>query len=338
MNYFLQPIKVKTRLLNIIKIITIILINGFNIFFLVISNICKNCTKKNDHFCKICSNEILFDGLYIASREKTLNEIIFNNKSITRFGDGEFEIIFGNKILFQERSQILKNKLLEVLNSNFDNLLIGINIPYKQKYLKYRTDFGKRFWKDWFNSHKFSLAKIINKRRKYYSAMISRFYSLYKNKKKKRFKVFKYIQKLKKIWDNRDILIIEGFYSRNGIGNDLFINTKSIKRILCPNKSAFIVYDKIIYEFRKLKVDKNVLIIITLGPTATILTYDLFQMGYQVIDLGHCDMEYELYLRNYDFIQKIPNKFVNGVIGGDTNISNVTDNNYYKQIVSQIYQ
>jgi glycosyltransferase family protein len=295
------------------------------------------CIKKYDKFCIICSKEILFEGINIASREKTLDEILFNNKSIARFGDGEFEIIFGNKILFQERNEILKNKLFEVLNSNLDNLLIGINIPYKQKYLNSRPNSGKIFWDVWFNLHKFSLAKIINKRKKYYSAMISRFYSIYKNKKKKRNKVFKYIQKLKKLWDNRDILIIEGFYSRNGIGNDLFNNAKSIKRILCPNKNAFIVYDKIIYEFRKLKLNKNVLIILTLGPTATILTYDLFQMGYQVIDLGHCDMEYELYLRNYDFIKKIPNKFINGVIGGDTNISNITDKSYYKQIVSQIF-
>jgi len=41
-------------------------------------------------------------------------------------------------------------------------------------------------------------------------------------------------KKLKKIWDGKDIIIIESEKSRLGVGNDLFDNTKSIKRILCP--------------------------------------------------------------------------------------------------------
>ena len=46
-------------------------------------------------------------------------------------------------------------------------------------------------------------------------------------------------------------MLIEGYFSRNGIGNDLFNNAKSIKRILCPPKNAFFVYDKIINEVKK---------------------------------------------------------------------------------------
>ena len=59
----------------------------------------------------------------------------------------------------------------------------------------------------------------------------------YKNKKK--IYILKYIQKLKKIWDQKDILIIEGETSRVGIGNDLFNNIKSLKRIICPVHNAF---------------------------------------------------------------------------------------------------
>ena len=58
----------------------------------------------------------------------------------------------------------------------------------------------------------------------------------------------KYIQKLKKIWEQKDILIIEGEKSRLGIGNDLFNNSKSIKRIICPIINAFNAYDKIIIK------------------------------------------------------------------------------------------
>ncbi len=42
--------------------------------------------------------------------------------------------------------------------------------------------------------------------------------------------------------------IIEGEKSRLGIGNDLFNNSKSIKRIICPIINAFNAYDKIIIK------------------------------------------------------------------------------------------
>ena len=63
---------------------------------------------------------------------------------------------------------------------------------------------------------------------------------------KKRKNIHEYIKKLKKIWNSKHILIIEGEKSRLGIGNDLFDNAKSIKRIICPSINAFRVYDKII--------------------------------------------------------------------------------------------
>ena len=40
------------------------------------------------------------------------------------------------------------------------------------------------------------------------------------------------------------------------------------------------------------------MIIIALGPTATVLAYDLAKEGYQALDMGHFDIEYEWYLRN----------------------------------------
>ena len=53
----------------------------------------------------------------------------------------------------------------------------------------------------------------------------------------------KYIKKLKRIWDKKDVVIVEGEKSRLGIGNDLFDNMKSIQRILCPVTDAFNSYN-----------------------------------------------------------------------------------------------
>ena len=85
-----------------------------------------------------------------------------------------------------------------------------------------------------------------------------------------------------------------------------------------------------------MKVNKNRLILIALGPTATILAYDLYKLGYQAIDIGHADIEYEWYLRKAKNRIKIKNKYVNEAKGGRKNITKIKDKNYYKQIISII--
>ena len=240
--------------------------------------------------------------------------------------------MFGQKLDFQYyKNNILKQKLIKVLNSNEKNLLIGLNIPYKEKDLAKLRPIGRYFWIKYLNKNKIKISRLINKKNIYYSATISRFYIRYKNKSFINIK--KYINKLKKIWDQKNILIIEGQKSRLGIGNDLLNNAKTIKRIICPVKNAFKIYNKIIKEVQKLKEKR--LILIALGPTATVLTYDLYKLGYQSIDIGHVDLEYEWFRRNCSKIVEIENKFVNEAkIKYRTKKTNFS--NYYSQIIARI--
>jgi glycosyltransferase family protein len=194
---------------------------------------------------------------------------------------------------------------LEVLNNNEKDLLLGLNFPYKKEDLKILKDYVRKYWIDFINQYKFQLSNLINNNRTYYSATISRFYMRYKKRKN----IHKYIKLLKKIWNSKNILIIEGEKSRLGMGNDLFDNAKSIKRIICPSINAFHVYDKIIKKV--INLNEKRLILIALGPTATILAYDLHKLGFQSIDIGHVDIEYEWFLRNCTRIIPIENKYVN---------------------------
>ena len=224
----------------------------------------------------------------------------------------------------------MAKRLIQVLNSDERNLLIGISAPYQMKDLKLFKKHVLRYYQNYFQINKFKLAKILNKQKIYYSSRISRFYMDNKNNKG----IKKYIKRLKKIWEKKDVLIIEGEGSRLGIGNDLFDNMKSIKRIICPSENSFNVYDKIILE--TLKVNKNRLILISLGPTATILAYDLYKLGYQAIDIGHIDIEYEWYLRKAKKKIKIVYKYVHEVKNGRRNIKKIKDKKYYSQIITII--
>ena len=116
----------------------------------------------------LCPREIIFNGINIASRKETLDEIINSHKSLARFGDGEFKIIFGIGLDFQEKSKLLKAKLLNVLNSGFNNLLIGINMRYHEHELNLRPGFWGKYWKNFIHKYKFKIIKLLNVKRKYY--------------------------------------------------------------------------------------------------------------------------------------------------------------------------
>lgn len=266
----------------------------------------------------------------IASPEETIDKILKDKASITRFGDGEFDFIYGVDMNYQKMDPDLSRRLKEVLLSKEENLIIGIpnvfNLEYCEKYIGRAIE----FWPGWVDDYKFKLLKLLERNRQYYSAQISRFYLDYIDKSH----VEGYVKKLKLLWDNKEIVIIEGTKSRLGVGNDLFQNAKSIERIICPAESAYSKYDDIINEAKKVSKDK--MIFLALGPTATVLAYDLHKLGYQVIDIGHVDIEYEWFLRKATEKIKIEHKYVTEVADGRTNIQDVIDEKYKSEIIATI--
>lgn len=269
-------------------------------------------------------------GFKIATPEETIDKIIDDKCSITRFGDGEFDMICNVGMKYQKYNAKLAKRLKEVLDSNEERLLIGINNVIDLEYSEKYNDFANNFWKGWLHDNKFKLLKLLSKNKQYYSSNITRFYIDYKDKSG----VGEYVKNLRRVWDNQDVVIVEGEYSRLGVGNDLFDNMKSIQRIICPSEDAFDVYDKILNEI--LKIDKNKMIMLALGPTATVLAYDLYKTGYRAIDIGHVDIEYEWFLRKATEKIKIETKYVTEVKGGENNIQDIKDEKYEKEIIARI--
>ena len=266
----------------------------------------------------------------IASPEETIEKILRDKSSITRFGDGEFDFIYGVDMNYQKMDKDLSRRLKEVLLSNEENLIIGIpnvfNLEYCEKYIGRAIE----FWPGWVNKYKFKILKLVSRKKQYYSAQISRFYLDYIDKSH----VGEYVKKLKQIWENRDIVIIEGNQTRLGVGNDLLQNAKSIERIICPAENAYSKYNAILEEAKKVPKDK--LFLLALGPTATVLAYDLYKLGYQVVDIGHVDIEYEWFLRKATKKIRIENKYVTEVADGRTNIEDVKDEKYKNEIIAKI--
>ena len=203
----------------------------------------------------------ILKGVKIKTPEETLDKLINENCSISRLGDGEFDLIWGIDIQYQNVNDKLVKKLREILESNEDKLLIGINNAFDLDYINKYNDFAKNYWKGWLKDNKYRVLKLLSKKKQYYSALISRFYIDYEDKSS----VSEYVEKLKKLWDKKDVLVVEGEFSRLGVGNDLFNSTNSIQRIICPSENAFDEYDEILKKI--LEYGKNKLILLALAIT-----------------------------------------------------------------------
>lgn len=262
----------------------------------------------------------------VASVEETIDEIVKNNCSIARFGDGEIKLTAGKSISFQDSSDFITKKMREVLSSDVDGLLIGIADFFGDG--KRYDDETNAYWKKHLARYRGVWYRYLIKGKKYYNASMTRQYIALKNKGESG----ELFEKIRSIWDGRDVVIIEGEKSRFGVGNDLLENTKSVKRILGPSYQAFSKYNEILKEAKK--ADKSSLILLAIGPAATCLAYDLHMAGYQAVDIGHVDIEYEWYRMGAKEKMPVKNKMMHEAVVND--FGEFSDSLYESQIIAKV--
>lgn len=263
----------------------------------------------------------------ILSIEDTIRIITDKSMSVIRFGDGEMMII-ENKNLdnYQEHDYELAEQLKEILLLDESKLLLCLPDTFSQldKYIRK----SEIHWTNKIANQKKIYLKYCENRT-FGNSFISRPYMIFKNKSESG----NWFKMIKGIWNERDIVIIEGNLSRSGVGNDLFDNTNGIERILCPSKNAFTKIEEILSVAST--VDHNKLILVALGPSAKILVYRLFKLGYQAIDIGHLDSEYEWYLSGTNERIKIANKHT-AEMNDDPSSNDCLDVDYQEQIIARV--
>ncbi|MBS5789930.1 GT-D fold domain-containing glycosyltransferase [Fusobacterium sp.] len=278
----------------------------------------------------IVNNRKNYKKINFYTDKETVDEIINNGKSLSRFGDGEFIWMNGGTLnSYQNYSEKFSKDLRKAFQNKNEKLLIGI--PYGIFNSKNCNLYAKMHWSIIKSDFYSRLEKFIDYDKKYSNASITRPYIDYSD----------YIystnafKNLKRIWDKKEIIFVEGEKTKLGLGNDLFDNAKEIKRIICPAKNA---YEKLM-EIEKViekKVSKDKLIITALGPTASILASDMCDKGYQIIDIGHIDIEYSWYLNRSILRDEVPGKYVNE--SGKKECSDIYDDDkkYKNSIISRI--
>lgn len=263
----------------------------------------------------------------IEYTDETINFLLENNCSMSRYGDGEFSLISGESLKFQPYNKELATKLKNILISDDKNIIIGI--PYAINALDSYTYKAQKYWGKYLNLNRNKIYKLLDMEKQYFDTQVTRLYMDTADKLKVRDR----FNKLKKIWYRKTIVIVEGEKSRLGVGNDLFSNANSISRIICPSIDAYNKYNDILKEIKK--QNKESLILIALGPTATVLSYELSKLGYRALDIGHIDIEYEWFLNNSKQKEPVKNKYIGEINGGDI-VEDTNNLKYKKEIIKYI--
>lgn len=211
--------------------------------------------------------------------QQTIDLIIEKKMSISRFGDGELRLIFNPffNVKFQKNSPEIAVKLEKVLTLNgYDKDKIIIGLPSYLPADIFQNVLYSEIWP--------SLRLKFKDDIVYGSTHVTRplFFSYFKNKA---------IHLWSKVWEDRDVLIITGKDSKFILDEELFSTIKSSSFLYTLAEDAFDTIDDIKQKVNKI-YSKDTLILISLGPAATILAADLSNLGYQAIDLGHITSSY----------------------------------------------
>lgn len=266
----------------------------------------------------------------VMSMSETISAIKNRKASIARYGDGEFDIIFGRTEGFQKKDLELSKRLRMILKKNAVSKRFLVAVPDCFGDLSQFNENAQIHWKIRLDKERIRWVHYLNTKAPYYQAQITRFYFDWADKSRCK----EWYAGLKNIWNNEDVLLVEGEFSHVGVGNDLFDNALSVRRILCPSENAFDYYEEILETICNYAKTSD-LIFMALGPTATVLAYDLFKRGYWAVDAGHIDLEYEWMKLGANEKVKIAGKYVNEVKGGDK-VENVQDEKFVKQIVAKV--
>lgn len=232
---------------------------------------------------------ILHNRIKVHTIDETIDVLLNTEKSMVRFGDGEIVMIKGGDLMLQKASPEIAEGLAGILAYPHDDLIVTIPDIFETLSDHHRE--SRQFWRDHLLFCRKTYERYCNPDRVYYSTFVSRCYYYAAD----RSGCSAQFAKIRKIWENRDIVVVEGERTHNGVGNDLLDTARSIERIICPPSNAYEAIPAILDACTAYGKDR--LFLLSVGVAAKFLTVELFGQGYRVLDIGNLDMEYEWFVR-----------------------------------------
>lgn len=202
----------------------------------------------------------------VLSEDESLQRILAG-ASLARYGDGEFNLCVGHSIPCQRFDTRLQVVLRGILRDP-GPCLVGIpNLhsltPKHQFWQKYLT----------------LAPALLSAEVAYVSAFISRPDSAPWIDRAD------YWASLERLWLGKAVTLVRGSV-RSLIADDL-MGATSVTEIVAPVVDAWAEYARLRTEIGAVTSD---VVLLCLGPTATVLAADLCREGIQAVDVGHCGL------------------------------------------------
>ena len=234
-----------------------------------------------------------------------IDELLASGKSLCRLGDGECKLIKGIPLDFQECDERLAQKLLQILSEPQTDCYVGLpryywyirddiernSNPYHKRYYTFNIPPFRKFF-----------AEHCDESKTYVDACLGGYMS---NKSlefcAERFK------KLKMLFNGRKVLVVAGETVFKNITHDFFDGATQKELLLAPRINAWRHFDEIFNKI--LTYPEDMIVALILGPTATVLAYELSKRGRIAYDIGHLPKDYDAFMKNADRSSAAVQKF-----------------------------
>lgn len=233
---------------------------------------------------------------FVEEEFQTVRTIIKNRASISRYGDGELKLCHGKDQVAQPAGEEITRRLREILRRNEPSFMVCIPRLRGRRDFLLHDEKVYLWWSKRYHTDK--VFALYSHKVRYWSSFITR------SDNAPHIDCADYWETIKRIWEKRDVILCKGDHGKKFDGTGTIFDTAdSVKVYKAPKYDAFAEYTKIFHALVKMANDivyagGDPIIILSLGPTATVLAYDLYDLGYQALDLGHLGMFYSRTHRN----------------------------------------
>ncbi|GAA0188020.1 GT-D fold domain-containing glycosyltransferase [Glutamicibacter creatinolyticus] len=204
---------------------------------------------------------------------QTLHHLAETGKSFSRFGDGEFRLMFRPEfdLRFQKNSAALAADLREVLSTPSEHTMLGL--PHIFYDVHWSTVLAE-LWHE--------LDATIPEGVVFGDAHVSRPPVFTINGQEG-------IDAWRAVWEGKNVAVVAGKGSRFDLIDPLFDNIASVQRIDSLPTNAYSDLGRVSEEVEKSGAD---VVLVALGPAGTILSNRLATSSRQVLDIGHLTASY----------------------------------------------
>lgn len=211
----------------------------------------------------------------ILDSKNTIEHVKQEKKSLIRFGDGEFNILAGGNVHYQDYNINLQRELDEILKTYNASSKYLLCMPYRY-FSKSNLVLNKRVLISCWSTPKRMFKKLVKKECIYGDAFV------FAKDSRKRFE---------QIWiDYSNIILVHN--DPQYLSEVCNFDKQRGYYIEVPKRNAYDAIEYIemkikdVYENNRLEKSQTI-ILLSAGPTAKVLTYHLSEQGYIAIDCGH---------------------------------------------------